>query len=181
MRRSRAEGLLTAKKQSKKVSWQGAVLACIYTPTMILQFVLFFFFYYNHMGIDVLLYVGWFLWGLSIIFGIVPMHTFRKKGGVRKGKSYIHTTKLVDTGIYSIVRHPQYLAGFLLIIALMLLTQHWLCIIAGMIALVAFYVDTLRADAQAIEKFGREYKRYMRRVPRLNFVLGITRRLYARR
>jgi len=42
----------------------------------------------------------------GIIFGVLPVFEFRKKGGVKKGKSYIHTTKLVDTGIYSIVRHP---------------------------------------------------------------------------
>jgi protein-S-isoprenylcysteine O-methyltransferase Ste14 len=104
------------------------------------------------------------------------MYTFRKKGGVAKGKSYIHTTKLVDTGIYSIVRHPQYLAGLLLTIALMLVTQHWLSVIAGIIAFIAFYLDTFNADPRLIEKFGEDYRKYMDRVPRLNFILGIIRK-----
>jgi protein-S-isoprenylcysteine O-methyltransferase Ste14 len=78
------------------------------------------------------------IWVLSAVFGVLPIYTFRKKGGVVKGQSYMKTTELVDTGVYSIVRHPQYLAGLLLIIALMLVTQHWLSIIAGIIAFVAF-------------------------------------------
>ena len=166
-----------ARGRQWNVDWKDIVLACIYTPLMILQFILFFFFYYNHMGLDFLAYIGWFLWALSIIFGIVPMIEFRRKGGVAKGESYMRTTRLVDTGLYSIVRHPQYLAGLLLIIALMLLSQHWLSVLAGAVAFVAFYLDTLRADSPMIEKFGDEYREYMRRVPRLNFVLGIARRL----
>ena len=39
--------------------------------------------------------------------GLLPIITFRRKGGVAKGESYIKTTVLVDTGIYAIVRHPQ--------------------------------------------------------------------------
>ena len=104
------------------------------------------------------------------------MSTFRKKGGVKKGKSYIHTTILVDTGIYSIVRHPQYFAGILLNLALILLTQHWLSVIAGIIAIIIMYFDTLKADSRLIEKFGEDYKKYMDRVPRFNFILGIIKR-----
>jgi protein-S-isoprenylcysteine O-methyltransferase Ste14 len=105
------------------------------------------------------------------------MYTFRKSGGVNKGKSYIHTTKLVNTGVYSIVRHPQYLAGILLNIALILITQHWLSIVAGIIAVIIMYYDTLKAESRLIEKFGEDYKHYMGRVPRLNFVMGITIRI----
>ncbi len=165
-----------AKNKIKNVTWKDYILSSIYTVLIIFQLILFFFFYYNHLGLDVLAYIGWFIWILSIIFGFVPMYTFRKKGGVAKGKTYIHTTKLVDTGIYSIVRHPQYLAGILLNIALILLTQHWLSLIAGVIAVPIMYYDTLKADSGLIEKFGEDYKKYMERVPRLNFMLGIVKR-----
>ena len=164
------------EKGRSSVTWKDLILSCIYSPLLVLQLVLFFFFYYNHLGIDVLAYTGWIIWVLSIIFGILPIYTFRKRGGVAKGQSYMKTTKLVDTGVYSIVRHPQYLAGLLLIIALMLVTQHWLSITAGAIAFVTFYIDTLRVDADCIEKFGDDYKHYMERVPKLNFLLGIYKR-----
>lgn len=169
-----------ARKRQWNVDWRDVALACVYTPLIILQFVLFFFFYYNHLGLDFLAYTGWVLWALSIVFGLVPMIEFRRRGGVAKGESYMHTTKLVDTGLYSIVRHPQYLAGLLLVIALMLLAQHWLSVLAGTVAFISFYIDTLRADPRMVEKFGEEYREYMNRVPGLNFILGIVRRLRQR-
>jgi len=82
--------------------------------------------------IEILAYVGAGLYVLSgLVFGGLPVIEFRKKGGVRKGESYIHTTKLVDTGIYSIVRHPQYVTSMLWAIAGMLLFQHWIIILLG--------------------------------------------------
>ena len=162
------------------MDWKDLVLSSIYGPMMVLQLVLFFFFYQNYLGLDFVVYLGFFLWSLSIVFGFLPMQEFRKKGGVPKGRSYIHTTELVDTGVYSIVRHPQYLAGLLVILALMLTTQHWLSVVAGVVAFVAFYIDILVADPRLVEKFGEEYREYMNRVPRVNFVLGIVRRLRRR-
>jgi protein-S-isoprenylcysteine O-methyltransferase Ste14 len=59
--------------------------------------------------IEVLAYVGVGLYVFSgLVLGCLPIIEFRRRGGVGKGESYIHTTKLVDTGIYSVVRHPQY-------------------------------------------------------------------------
>ena len=173
------DAMIMGKKQSKSSAWKDYIPSSIYTVLIIFQLILFFFFYYNHLGLDFLVYIGWFIWILSIIFGFLPMYTFRKKGGVAKGKSYTQTTKLVDTGIYSIVRHPQYLAGILLNIALILLTQHWLSLIAGVIAVIIMYFDTLKADARLNKKFGEDYKKYMDRVPGLNFVLGIIKKCFA--
>jgi protein-S-isoprenylcysteine O-methyltransferase Ste14 len=41
--------------------------------------------------------------------------------------------------------------------------------------MVLVYLDALKADRYAIEKFGEEYKRYMQTVPRINFLSGIIR------
>ena len=91
-----------------------------------------------------------------------------------KGKSYVHTTTLVETGIYAIVRHPQMGTAWLLVcISLMLITQHWISVALGVPAMVLAYVDVLKADQRLIEKFGDAYCRYMERVPRVNFVAGI--------
>jgi protein-S-isoprenylcysteine O-methyltransferase Ste14 len=90
----------------------------------------------------------------------------------------MQTTTLVDTGIYAIVRHPQSgTAGILLNLALALIGQHWLLVALAAVGMVLLYVDTFRADQACIEKFGREYERYMQRVPRVNFVTGLVRLL----
>ena len=124
--------------------------------------------------VEIIAYAGVGLYVFSgVVFGMLPTFEFRKKGGVKKGKSYIHTTKLVDTGIYSIVRHPQYVTFILWAIAGMLLFQHWIIIILGIPIIPLTYIDLIRADKDSIKKFGDDYKHYMQRVPRANFVIGI--------
>lgn len=127
---------------------------------------------------EILAYFGVGLYVFSgFIFGMLPTFEFRKKGEVKENKSYIHTTKLVDTGIYSIVRHPQYLTFILWGIAGMLLFQHWIVILLGIPVLPLTYIDMIKADKDAIEKFGDDYEKYMQKVPRANFILGIIKKL----
>jgi protein-S-isoprenylcysteine O-methyltransferase Ste14 len=65
-------------------------------------------------------------------------------------------------------------------IAGMLLFQHWIVILLGIPVIPLTYIDLLKADKDGIEKFGDEYKAYMKRVPRANFLLGILRILLDR-
>jgi protein-S-isoprenylcysteine O-methyltransferase Ste14 len=126
--------------------------------------------------IQILAYAGVALYVFSgLVFGMLPVFEFRKKGGVSKGQSYIHTTKLVETGIYSIVRHPQYVTFMIWAIAGILLFQHWIVFLLGAPIFPLTYIDLIKADREAIEKFGEDYKTYMKKVPRANFLLGIAR------
>ena len=128
--------------------------------------------------IEVLAYFGVVIYFFAgLVFGCLPVIEFRKKGEVKRGRSYIHTTQVVDTGIYSIVRHPQYMTFILWAIAGMLLFQHWIVILIGFPIIPFTYIDLIKADKDALEKFGTGYKDYMNRVPRANFLLGIIRRL----
>jgi protein-S-isoprenylcysteine O-methyltransferase Ste14 len=145
----------------------------IWSALMIAQIVLAFFF--NIPGIQGLRYFGWAVLALSAVFGWMPIFAFRKKGGVAKGKSYVHTTVLVDSGIYTVVRHPQFLAMALINLALMLIAQHWLIVIIGAVSMVLLYLMAIKAEQYLIGKFGDDYKRYMQRVPRMNVFAGLTR------
>ena len=51
----------------------------------------------------------------------------------------------------------------------------------GVPVILLTYLDLVKADKDAIEKFGAEYEAYMKRVPRTNFFLGIIRLLQRRR
>ena len=162
----------------KSRSWMDFVPVTLVTILFISQIIVGIYLLSEVSQIEILAYFGVGLYVFSgIVFGWLPVMEFRKKGGVRKGKSYIHTTKLVDTGIYSIVRHPQYVTFILWAIAGILLFQHWIIILLGIPIIPLTYIDLIRADKNAIEKFGDDYKAYMRRVPRANFLLGIIRRI----
>jgi protein-S-isoprenylcysteine O-methyltransferase Ste14 len=147
-------------------------LCCISVPLMVAQIVLAFVL--PRPGSEALQWIGWVLWWAGAVFGWLPIFTFLRKGGVPKGKSFVHTTTLVETGVYAIVRHPQMgVAWLLMCISLMFITQRWISVTLGIPAMALVYLDLLKADQRCIEKFGDAYRRYMERVPRVNFVFGI--------
>ena len=75
------------------------------------------------------------------------------------------------------MRHPQFLGVILSICASILISQHWLLVLIG-IFIVGITPKWIReAEENLILKFGDDYKRYMKKVPRINFILGIIRLL----
>ena len=126
--------------------------------------------------------IGWVVWGLGMVLVMAPIVMFPRRGGVPKGKSFVSTTRLVDTGIYAVIRHPQYTGGVLAIFLTTLLWYpHWLFGVLGVIGTVVIYLSCKEEDRYLIEKFGDDYKRYMQRVPRMNFLLGVIRLLRRRK
>ena len=156
------------------------LLVSIASVLTVAQIVLAIFLY--QPGSEALEWAGWICLWTAGFFGVLPIITFRRKGGVLKGKSYIKTTVLVDTGIYAIVRHPQMGVSWMLICpGVMLIAKHWSSVVLGVLAMVLAYLDLMKADQRCIEKFGDEYERYMQKVPRVNFLLGIIRLVRRRR
>ena len=165
----------------KSFSWIDLIPVTFVTLLFISQIIFGIYFLSEVSQIELLAYAGVALYILSgIVFGMLPVIEFRKKGRVKKGKSYIYTTQLVDTGIYSIVRHPQFVTFILWAFAGMLLFQHWIIILLGIPIIPLTYIDLIRADKSSLEKFGEDYKAYMKKVPRANLLLGIIRRLKER-
>jgi protein-S-isoprenylcysteine O-methyltransferase Ste14 len=163
---------------NKSNSWMDTIPVTFTTLLFISQIIAGIYLLSEVTQVAILAYIGVGLYVFSgIIFGMLPVIEFRKKGLVKKDKSYIHTTKLVDTGIYSIIRHPQFTTWILWVIAGMLLFQHWIVIILGIPIIPLTYIDLIRADKRLINKFGDDYKNYMQKVPRANFIIGIIRHL----
>ncbi len=145
--------------------------ACV---LMALQIALTFFLI-DPGGIEWIRYLGYAIWAAACVFGWLPVYTLRKRGGVPQGRGYTHTTVVVDSGIYAVVRHPQYLGFILLSLALILIAQGWMVTVIGVLAMAFSYLITVNADCVNLEKFGDDYRRYMEAVPRTNFLLGIIR------
>ena len=158
-----------------KLIWKQHILSSVAGIFSIAQLVTIFFLPGGDMKI--LRIIGWVFWAMSLVFGWLPMYHLRKYGSVTNGQSYMHTQQLVNKGIYSIVRHPQYLALPLFNIGLMLISQHWLIIALGIPAILLMIPDLHLADHEGLEKFGDTYRKYAEKVPKLNFVPGIFRLL----
>ena len=126
----------------------------------------------------VLFALGWAVWAFGMVLVMAPIIMFPRVGGVKKGKAFVSTTRLVDTGIYSVVRHPQYLGGILAIFVTTLLWYpHWLFGVLGVMGAVIVYLGAREEDKRLVQKFGDDYVRYMQNVPRMNILAGIVRRL----
>ena len=134
-----------------------------------------------YLGIDIPFYVGWMVLALSMVFGFLPIYTFRRKGEMPKERSYVHTNVLVDSEIYAVVRHPQILGWILMMSASILISQHWLAAIIGVLISVWVYKEAVKEEKGLIIKFGDDYKRYMEKVPRMNPLLGVIRLLRRKR
>ena len=155
-------------------------LMYLYTPLMILPLILVFIFH-NWLKLTLLVYMGWIVLAAGVIIVFLAGHEFQKKGGVPEGDHLVHTTRLVDSGIYAIIRHPQYLGFILIVLGPVFMSQHWLSVISGVSGSILFYIGVQKEDQINNEKFGDDYNQYMLKVTGMNLVVGVVRLLRCKR
>jgi protein-S-isoprenylcysteine O-methyltransferase Ste14 len=73
---------------------------------------------------------------------------------------------LSTQGPYRWVRHPLYTIGSTFIVSYAMIADNWFIALLGMLAFIAMAIRTPREEANLIEKFGDEYRAYMRRTGR---------------
>jgi protein-S-isoprenylcysteine O-methyltransferase Ste14 len=106
-----------------------------------------------------------------VVFGhLIRALTVGHRSMHTSGRNRSHqVAEVLNTeGMYSIVRHPLYLANILIWIGwATLLSIAWL-IVAATIVFVVYYMFIMYAEEQFLRrKFGQEYERWHRRTPRL--------------
>ncbi len=75
---------------------------------------------------------------------------------------------LMTTGPYRFVRHPMYLSFFLSSVGIFVLTANWLLFALYTLSVLFMYVARVGSEEEImVEKFGDEYRDYMRRTGRL--------------
>lgn len=106
------------------------------------------------VGLGLLCVAGIYWLFSSIGSGITPVSATRKEH------------KLSTNGIYRWVRHPLYSIGSTFIVSFGLIADIWLIILFGVLAFIAMAIRTPKEEANLIEKFGDEYREYMKRTGR---------------
>ena len=123
-----------------------------------------------------LVILGAVVWVFGMVLVMAPIIMFPRRGGVPKGKSFVRTTLMVDTGIYAVVRHPQYTGGvYTIFITTFLWYPHWLFMVLGVAGTAVIYLSCKEEDQRLVQQFGDDYVAYMKRVPGMNIFLGILR------
>ena len=90
----------------------------------------------------------------SIGSGITPTSATRKEH------------KLTTNGIYKYIRHPLYTIGSSFILSFGMMADNWFIGMFGILAFVLMAIRTPKEEANLIEKFGDEYREYMKRTGR---------------
>ena len=108
-------------------------------------------------------WLRWFGVGLGIICDTLLFWMFRSIGtGISPTVATRREHRLVTSGPYRYIRHPLYSIGTAFFLAFALMADNWY--FAGM-AVLAFVLLALRLpneEAHLIEKFGDDYRRYMK-------------------
>ena len=77
------------------------------------------------------------------------------------------TEKIVDTGVYSIVRHPQYLGGLLAHVGITFLLSAWYSLLVSPLMIFLVYLISRKEEEELIKEFSKEYEDYKKKVPML--------------
>ena len=73
----------------------------------------------------------------------------------------------MTSGPYRYVRNPIYLGSFTFIVSLSLVAANWFILLPSLALILLIYGQIEREEAMLIERFGDEYREYMKRTPRL--------------
>jgi len=133
------------------------------------------FFFGNWANLDIIMYLGFISLGISAIL-FLSSNVLKKEGGMEKGRGFV-TTKLVETGIYRVIRHPIYLSLAYVFVGFALISQHPLSLFFGSTMAILCYYFMIDEEKLTIEKFGENYVQYMKNVPRSNLLIGMRRAL----
>jgi protein-S-isoprenylcysteine O-methyltransferase Ste14 len=112
------------------------------------------------VGIGILCVLGIYWLFSSIGSGITPTSATRREH------------RLVTHGIYHWVRHPLYTIGSSFIISFGMMADNWFIAALGMLAFIGMAARTPKEEANLIEKFGDEYREYIKHTGRFLPKLG---------
>ena len=89
-----------------------------------------------------------------------------KKTTLRVAETH-RTERIVVEGVYSIVRHPQYLGGLLAHVGISFLLSAWHSLLFTPLMVVLVFLISRKEEEELIREFGKEYEDYKEKVPML--------------
>jgi protein-S-isoprenylcysteine O-methyltransferase Ste14 len=111
--------------------------------------------------------VRWIGVGLGIfcVFGIYWL--FSSIGtGITPTSATRQEHKLSTNGLYRWIRHPLYTFGSSMFVSFGMMADNWFIAALGILTFILMAIRTPKEEANLIEKFGDEYREYMKRTGR---------------
>jgi protein-S-isoprenylcysteine O-methyltransferase Ste14 len=111
------------------------------------------------------------LFHLSIAIPLLLLGSWLGIAGVRETSLRVaethRPTKIVTGGVYSIVRHPQYLGALVAHVGMSLLFSAVFSLAATPVMIVIVFAISKKEEAELLREFGAEYDVYREKVPML--------------
>ena len=141
--------------------WFGGIALYLLFPTwiMFLSILLPDSFRLIMVGVAVLS-IPLLFWALRTL-GKNWVHALDQSGFLRRKEA-----TLVTNGPYRYVRNPIYLWSFVFLTALSLVAANWLLLVPTFLLITLLYAQVGKEERMLIDKFGDEYREYMKRTPR---------------
>ena len=118
-------------------------------------------------------WVRWLGVGIGIVCTIMIYWLFSSIGsGITPTSATRKQHTLVTSGPYRWVRHPLYTVGSSMFISFGMMADNWFIAALGVLAFIAMAIRTPKEEANLIEKFGDEYREYMKHTGRYLPKLG---------
>lgn len=96
----------------------------------------------------------------ALTVGFVPAKTSGRNTRQQKADT------LNTTGMYSVVRHPLYLANFLIWLSVILFAHTWWLVLIAILTFCLYYERIMLAEEAFLkERFGMEFEEWARRTP----------------
>jgi len=116
-----------------------------------------FFFYPLHLIIALPLLI---ISCLLAILGILAV-------GLKQAITHPRPKRIVKTGVYSLVRHPQHFASLLAHIGASFLFSSWQALLFSPVLVFIVYLDSKIEENDLVGEFGKVYREYQKKVPML--------------
>jgi len=99
------------------------------------------------------IFIGISLITSGLIFSI-KFFSFRRK----------NVNALITHGMYNHIRHPQYLPILMILLSFLIIRTDVINLTLLLSSLIVIHLSIKKEESQLIERFGKEYKEYMKRV-----------------
>ncbi len=111
-------------------------------------------------ALHLIIFAPFFIWG--IWYGIKGV----EETTLQTAETH-RPDKIITTGIYSTVRHPQYFGGLLAHVGISFLFSALFSLVSTALILLIIYIISWKEEKELIREFGNEYEVYKKRVPML--------------
>ena len=88
-----------------------------------------------------------------------------KAVGLKVAEVHGKPRKIMTSGPYSVVRHPQYFGAILVQVGMSYLFSAWYSLLFTPVYIFYNYLIAWKEEKELVREFGREYKSYQKKVP----------------